>query len=139
MSGAKPDIWMPLYIGDYLADTMHLSTSQHGAYFLLIMAYWRKGSALADDDGILASTTRASLAEWKRLRPVLSHFFMVDEGAWTHKRIEAELAAWRTRKETFRAKASNASRKRWGMLEGLPQGMLGASAKHGPSNGSDNA
>ncbi len=89
--GAKIDAWMPLWIGAYLADTQHLSRDEHGAYLLLIMAYWRGAAPLPDDDKRLASIVKASLREWKALRPVLAEFFMVGDGLWRHKRIDHEL------------------------------------------------
>jgi uncharacterized protein YdaU (DUF1376 family) len=79
--------WMPLYVGDYLGDTGHLTTAQHGAYLLLMMHYWRKGE-LPDDDRQLSKITKLPLKTWCEYRPTLQDFF--HEG-WKHKRIDAEL------------------------------------------------
>jgi uncharacterized protein YdaU (DUF1376 family) len=87
----KTDAWMPLWIGAYLADTMNLTTLQHGAYLLLIMAYWRDRAALLDDDDTLRSITKTDKVEWKKIKPVLSRFFKIGEGVWWHKRVEEEL------------------------------------------------
>jgi len=66
--------WMPLYVGDYLGDTGHLTTAQHGAYLLLMMHYWRKGE-LPDDDRQLSKITKLPLRTWGEYRPVLQDFF----------------------------------------------------------------
>ena len=79
---------MPLYVGDYLGDTGHLTTAQHGAYLLLMMHYWRKGE-LPDDDRQLSKITKLPLKTWCNYRATLQDFFY--EG-WKHKRIDAELA-----------------------------------------------
>jgi uncharacterized protein YdaU (DUF1376 family) len=89
----KTNAWMPLWIGDYLSDTQHLTRGEHGAYLLLIMAYWRAGAPLPDDDKRLASIVRAGAQEWKELRPVLAEFFVCADGTWRHKRIDSEIAA----------------------------------------------
>jgi len=95
----KADIWMPLYIADYLADTMRLSTEQHGAYLLLLMDYWRSGP-LPDNDQVLASIARLSIDRWKETRGLLVGFFSVSDGFWIHKRADAEIA----KAVSFRAK-----------------------------------
>jgi uncharacterized protein YdaU (DUF1376 family) len=79
--------WMPLYVGDYLGDTGHLTTAQHGAYLLLMMHYWRKGE-LPDDDRQLSKITKLPLKTWCDYRPILQDFF---HDGWKHKRIDAEL------------------------------------------------
>lgn len=79
-------LWMPLFIGDYLADTGHLTTLQHGTYFLLIMHYWRTGG-LPDDDRQLASIARLSLKQWLSNKPTIQAFF---HDGWNHKRIAQE-------------------------------------------------
>src|SRR5580765_2955396 len=111
---SKPaDTWMPLYIGDYLADTMHLTHTQHGIYILLIMAYWRTGGPLSDEAAQLAAVTKCPAAEWRKHRLTIASFFHVEDGRWVHKRIDAELeAAAKITQERSKAGANGAA-KRW--------------------------
>jgi uncharacterized protein YdaU (DUF1376 family) len=78
---------MPIYIGDYLADTGHLSTAQHGAYLLLMMHYWRKGG-LPDDDKQLSAIAKLPLRIWLDTKETIQAFF---HDGWKHKRIEGEI------------------------------------------------
>lgn len=86
MSGAKMH-WMPFYVADYLADTGHLTTEEHGAYLLLIFHYWTQRS-LPDCDTQLSRIARLSRKDWNKVRPAIKAFF---DAGWKHKRIEAEL------------------------------------------------
>jgi uncharacterized protein YdaU (DUF1376 family) len=95
--------WMPLYVADYLGDTGHLSTEQHGAYLLLLFAYWVRGD-LPDDDQQLANITRLPLDIWREHRPVLKALF---HDGWKHKRVELELR----RTADIRAKRALAGQK----------------------------
>jgi uncharacterized protein YdaU (DUF1376 family) len=79
--------WMPLYIGDYNADTGHLTVAEHGAYLMLIMHYWQHGG-LPADERMIARVSRMTAEQWAASRDVLAMLF--SEG-WTHKRIDAEL------------------------------------------------
>ncbi|WP_310625783.1 DUF1376 domain-containing protein [Limnohabitans sp.] len=87
----KTDTWMPLYVSDYLADTAHLSTEEHGAYFLLLMHAWVNGGALPDDDDRLRRITRMEAKAWKASRSELRAFFYQHEGVLRHHRVDTEL------------------------------------------------
>jgi uncharacterized protein YdaU (DUF1376 family) len=82
-----PD-WMPLNVGDYLTATDHLTVVEHGAYLLLIMRYWQKGT-IGTDETLIQRYAHLSAEQWQESRPVLVALF--DEG-WKHGRIETELA-----------------------------------------------
>lgn len=108
----KVDAFMPWWIGDYLADTTHLTCEQHGAYLLLIACYWRNGGPLDADEKRLAATCRMTSGQWKRNRETVLAFFKADAGKMHHKRIDEELASAKARK-TAAQRSANA---RWDKL-----------------------
>lgn len=96
--------WMPLYVADYLADTTHLSTTEHGAYLLLIMHYWTKGGLPKDEESI-RRITRMTSRQWSQSRDVLKSLFG-DE--WRHKRCDHEIEQ---AVEKSRVNSANAKRR----------------------------
>ncbi|KAF3999185.1 YdaU family protein [Glaciimonas immobilis] len=87
----KADIWMPLYVSDYLSDTMHLNTEQHGAYLLLLMAAWKSEARLPNDPEQLQAICRLSPAKWKASESVLKRFFHITPEYWINNRLREEM------------------------------------------------
>lgn len=105
----KETNWIPFYVSDYLKDTMHLTTEQHGAYMLLIMAYWVNQGPLASDDETLMAITRQTPAQWKKNKNTILRFFQHESDAIRHKRIEREIQDAIKRKK----KGHTNAQKRW--------------------------
>ena len=100
--------YIQLYVADYLADTAHLSTLEHGAYLLLIFNYWQRGESFKgkDEQSLnkrLTSVARMSNEEFNAVKSVLSEFFEISETEWRHERIERDLVE-------VNSKSSSASR-----------------------------
>ena len=108
----KVDIWMPLYIGDYLADTQRLTTEQHGAYLLLIMDYWRSGRP-PDNDQVLAQICKLSPDAWCNAKAMLKQYFSIEDGCWVHKRIEAEILDAAQNQDRKHQRAVKGAAARW--------------------------
>ena len=58
MAKLDVNIWMPLYIGDFLRDTTGLDAEMIGEYLLLYMAIWSKSGPLPNDNQKLARIFR---------------------------------------------------------------------------------
>jgi uncharacterized protein YdaU (DUF1376 family) len=136
------DIWMPIYIGDYLSATSRLTTEQHGAYFLLLMDYWKCGPP-PDDDQVLAQITRMSPDAWRNARSILQAFFQVSDKHWLHERVEREMAAASERQAKAVKRAKAGSEARWAknqpenassIAQALPNPMLVDASSPSPSS-----
>lgn len=82
--------WMKMYWADYLADTMHLSQGQHGAYLLLIAHYWNKGELISKHCYSIARAMNEQ--DRSNVDEVLEQFFSRDGDRWVSRRVEQELS-----------------------------------------------
>nr|WP_315596108.1 DUF1376 domain-containing protein [uncultured Cupriavidus sp.] len=87
----RADVWMPLYISDYLADTSHLSAAEHGAYLLMLMHAWVNQGRLPVDDERLRRIARMDSKDWRDSGAELRGFFYEQDSALRHHRVDAEL------------------------------------------------
>lgn len=98
--------YMQLYVADYLADTVHLTAEEHGAYLLLIMNYWQTGKPIPAKR--LQAITRIPDERWEAVRENLSEYFNEVDGCWQHNRLDDDLAEVMAAQEQ-RSKAGKAS------------------------------
>lgn len=101
--------WMPLNIGDCLAETGHLTVAEIGAYLLLQMYYWSK-SGLPKDEVAIRRISKMTTRQWSQSRDVLKAFF---EDDWRHVRLDEEIskAVDKSTKNSANARLSHAGRK----------------------------
>jgi len=114
--------FMQLYVADYLGDTRHLSTEQHGAYLLLLMTMWRAGGSLPNDPKKLARIAGCGPARWEKICDDVMAFFEVGRDEIVSARLSQELE-----------KASQKSQKR------SEAGAKGGSAKSLKTNATHEA
>lgn len=86
--------WMPLYIGDFVADTMHLSAQEFGAYMRIVLHYWKTHKPPPDNDATLCRIAVVHPPHWPKVRRIIEPFFDITKtpGYWVHHRVEFELS-----------------------------------------------
>ena len=107
---SKKPAAIPLFADAYLADTTHLTTEEHGAYLLLLMAAWRQEDcALPNDDAKLARITGLSRQKWAAVKRTILEFWTVESGRIFQPRLRRE-RAWVAQKSETSKKSAEA---RW--------------------------
>jgi uncharacterized protein YdaU (DUF1376 family) len=82
--------FMPLWVSDFLGDTLDLDASEIGAYMLLLMAQWnRDGKSLPADDKKLQRVARCG-RNWPKVWGNIERFFKADENGVYSKRLRLE-------------------------------------------------
>jgi uncharacterized protein YdaU (DUF1376 family) len=93
--------WMPLFWGDFLANTMHLSAQEAGAYLFLIAHAWEHDGKIPSEPVRLARIAHVRQDQWKKVWCALQDFFETTRGGpsisrttdqwYTHHRVTDEL------------------------------------------------
>lgn len=107
---SKKPAAIPLFADAYLADTTHLTTEEHGAYLLLLMAAWRQEDCdLPDDDRKLARIAGLSRQKWAAVRGTILEFWTAENGRIYQPRLRRE-RVWVAQKSEASKKSAHA---RW--------------------------
>lgn len=84
--------YLPLYTGDYLRDTQHLSCSEHGIYLKFLMHYWdQKGPIPLDERKQQGVCNARSGDEIEAMRRVRNEFFVQMDDGWYNTRMQLEI------------------------------------------------
>jgi len=82
--------FMPLWVSDFLGDTLDLDAAEIGAYMLLLMAQWnRDGNSLPDDQEKLKRVARCGRS-WPKIWGNIQRYFSTDENGVYSKRLRLE-------------------------------------------------
>lgn len=106
--------YFPFYPSDYLADTAHLTTEQHGAYLLMLITAWSRGGRLPDDPKKLARIARVSTRRWHLIADDILEFFDAEGSDIISRRMERDY-----KKAVSKSKKRSASGKRGGDAKAL--------------------
>lgn len=84
--------WFPVYPGDYLADTMHLSLEEHGAYLKLLMHAWQHDGVIPEENKMRARILGIHHHRSRLLWGVIGGYWILYPEGYRNKRLDAELA-----------------------------------------------
>jgi len=113
------------HIGDYDADTSHLSWLEDMAYTRLMRLYYRREQAIPADVAQACRLVRAtSKQEREAVQTVLSEFFVLSDDGWHNKRCDEEIEQANGKAGANRKNGAKGGRPRKTETEEKPTGFI---------------
>lgn len=100
------------HIGDFSRDTSNLDDHHLATYMRMLWAYYADEKPFSDDCEGIAFAVRS---DEKTVRRLLSHYFVLGDDGWRHKRCDKEIAAYHGKAE----KARQSANARWNNANGM--------------------
>lgn len=105
-------IWLPLYIGDFLKSTAHLTNEEIGGYVRLKMHYWCNGGPINNDKTELKNASKLTR---KKLEKILKFFEAKDDKLihddWDKRISEAISTRIKNKNRTKKARQARHAKK----------------------------
>jgi uncharacterized protein YdaU (DUF1376 family) len=81
--------FMPLWVADFVGDTLDLGAKEIGAYMLILMTMWGRDGYLPNDEKKLQRVARCG-RDWPRVWAAIQHYFEVEGDRITQPRLLRE-------------------------------------------------
>ena len=98
--------WFKFYPGDFGRDTASLSLAEKGAYMALMSAYYAEEKPLPSKPEKLYRIAGAHTPDEKKAVMSVIDYFYLEDGAYRHKRIDAEISKAAKRAQQNRVNAA---------------------------------
>jgi uncharacterized protein YdaU (DUF1376 family) len=82
--------FMPLWVADFVGDTLELDAKEVGAYMLILMAMWGRDGTLPNDQKKLQRVARCG-RDWPKVWAAIGHYFTVEGDTISQGRLTREL------------------------------------------------
>lgn len=114
-------VWLPLYIGDFFAETHRFTTRQRGAYALMMADYWHRPRP-PYSDSILQQITGLTPCAWRQDKDVLLGCFEIQNDRLIHPRWEELLREAIAQRTSYSERGRKGAQARWaGRSKGEPK------------------
>lgn len=104
--------WLMHYPKDFSLETSHFNSEELGAYVRLRDHYFANNGSLPEDEVVLARIARISDEQWPNVRAMLLTLFKIENGVWTHPRLDEALAVSKVSYETKSANGKKGAQAR---------------------------